>query len=412
MTTTAARPARVPASDRYEFQNPIGAGGMGTVYRALDRHAGQHVAIKVLQVKRSQNPMMHERLAREFRAASTLEHPNIVRALSFETDGEISFLVSELVEGDSLGDRIERLGRLPEDKAIRVIAQVAQALDYAHKRQVVHRDVKPDNILMLPDGRVKLTDFGLAKDYSDDNQDLTRPASGLGTPHFMAPEQFADAKSVDWRSDIYSLAATLYNLLSGRPPFEARTALAILTKKETVAITPLRSLSPGLSERVEEAIRAALDPDPDRRPVSCLEFFKLLTRRRRSKENVITTPAPRGRTTTPTGRDRRTAVRYAIRLGSCAVVDTSIHPGEPAEDRWPLVVQDVSAGGIGILLARRFEPGAVLSIDLAFVSGEAPQRLPVRVVRLEPAHGGHWVHGCVFDQPLTPQQLYALLRLR
>ena len=165
---SAAKPARFPVSSaRFEFQHEIGSGGMGTVYRALDRRTSKPVAIKILKAKRSENPTLHQRLAREFKAASELEHPNIVRAISFETDGELSYLVSELVEGDSLGDRLDKHCRLSEADAVRIITQIAQALHYAHQKQIIHRDVKPDNILLLHDGRAKLTDFGLAKDHAD-----------------------------------------------------------------------------------------------------------------------------------------------------------------------------------------------------------------------------------------------------
>ena len=155
--------------------------------------------------------------------------------MTFEYDKEVVVTLKE--------DR----GRLSENEAVRIITQIAQALHYAHLKQVIHRDVKPDNILVLPDGRAKLTDFGLAKDYNND-QDLTRQASGLGTPNFMAPEQFADAKTVGPRSDVYSLAATLYSAVTGRLPFAAKTPFATLVKKEQESPS-VRLWVPGLSER-------------------------------------------------------------------------------------------------------------------------------------------------------------------
>ena len=241
MPSAAPRPARLPRLARYEFGQPVGNGGMGTVYRALDRSTGAHVAIKVLRTKMSENLPAHQRLVQEFKAATQLEHPNIVRALDIGIDGSVSYLVYELVEGGSLADRIDAARRLPEADAVRIITQVAQALHYAHQRNVIHRDVKPDNILVLPDGRAKLTDFGLAKDFNNDI-DLTRPSSALGTPNFMGPEQFGNAKGVDARCDVYSLAATLYNAVTGRLPFDARTPLAILALKEREPMSP-RALS-------------------------------------------------------------------------------------------------------------------------------------------------------------------------
>jgi serine/threonine protein kinase len=392
---------RLPTTTRYEFHEPIGAGGAGTVYRALDRETGEMVAVKVLAQKLSENLTMHRRLAVEFQAASLLEHPNIVRALECNNDGEVSYLVYELVEGGSLGVRIDQQGKLAEEEALRIFIQLTQALHYAHVRQIVHRDVKPDNILILPDGRAKLTDFGLAKDFNQ-SQDITRPASALGTPHFMAPEQFADAKNVGPRCDIYSLAATLYNALTGTLPFHAKVPVAILSNKEMMRLPTVRSIVPTISPQVDNAIFAALNPKPDGRPATCLEFFKLLTSRT-PFEKLKGAPA-----LTYDGQDRRVTTRYSLRVGGCAVVDLNIHGGE--EEQWPLVVRDVSAQGIGILLARRFEPGTELTVEGAAGPEGKVERLPARVVRVEAERAGHWIHGCLFANPLADEQLKSLLK--
>jgi serine/threonine protein kinase len=269
--------------------------------------------------------------------------------------------------------------------------------------------VKPDNILVLPDGRAKLTDFGLAKDQRGGDVDLTRPSSALGTPNFMAPEQFADAKTADARCDVYSLAATLYNLLSGRLPFDGPSPLVILTLKEKIRLAPLRPQAPGVTEAMESAILTALHPDPERRPATCLEFFRLLNRRRRTPDTQAT-PAPR-RTAPASGADRRRADRFPLAVGGCAVIDTSVHPDGRVEDRWPLVVCDVSAEGICIRLARRFEPGASLAIEIPLEAGRKPQLLAVRVVRVHKERAGHWVHGCALVKPLPADKLKLLLKL-
>jgi serine/threonine protein kinase len=409
MGSTTLRPLRLPVTNRYEFQKPLGSGGVGTVYRALDRRTGELVAVKVLNIRASQNPTVHKRLEREFHAATELEHPNIVRALAFETDGEISFLVYELVNGCSLGARVEEHGRLPEGEVVRLITQVAQALHYAHSRGVVHRDVKPDNILLLPDGRAKLTDFGLAKTL-DANEELTRNATGLGTPHFMAPEQFADAKSAGPRADVYSLGATLYNLVTGRLPFDAKTDLAILAKKERGLSHSPKSLVPGLSDRVDAAILAAVNPNPANRPGSCLEFFKLLTARAPKKHSPSRLTAPK--LTKPAGpADRRAWVRFPLGAGGCGYVDTTLHgAAAETEEGWPLVVRDVSVGGIGIVLARRFERGTELSVEMRCGPDQATRRFRARVIRVDPDRGGHWVHGCAFLTPLGETDLVGLLQ--
>ncbi|MFM8274086.1 MAG: protein kinase domain-containing protein [Gemmata sp.] len=402
MPSAAPRPARLPRLARYEFGQPVGNGGMGTVYRALDRSTGAHVAIKVLRTKMSENLPAHQRLVQEFKAATQLEHPNIVRALDIGIDGSVSYLVYELVEGGSLADRIDAARRLPEADVVRIITQVAQALHYAHQRNVIHRDVKPDNILVLPDGRAKLTDFGLAKDFNNDI-DLTRPSSALGTPNFMGPEQFGNAKGVDARCDVYSLAATLYNAVTGRLPFDARTPLAILALKEREPLSP-RALVPGLSRRLEVAVQGALRSDPDLRPASCLEFFKVLTARTKFEAAPPAAPVLKE-------SDRRACVRHALDVGACGLVDTSAtgSGGPESEEVWPLVVRDVSAGGLGVVLARRFEPGTQLTIE--FQTGTAAlTRLPARVVRVKSCGTGHWAHGCTFPRKLTDTELGNLLR--
>ena len=406
MASVAMKSARIPELPRYEFGEPIGSGGMGTVYRALDKETGRAVAIKVLRSKLTESPTQHQRLATEFRAATQLEHPNIVRALEMGTEDSISYLVYELVVGISLGERIEKHGRIGEAEAVRIITQIAQALHYAHLRNVVHRDVKPDNILALPDGRAKLTDFGLAKDYNND-QDLTRHTSALGTPNFMAPEQFGGAKTADVKCDVYSLGATLYNIVTGRLPFYAKTPLATLAKKEK-EVPSVRAIVPELSLRIEDAIQAALRPDPTKRPASCLEFFKRLTARSRFDGDAEAVDLPRDN---PPGSERRAWVRHPLDVGTCGLIDTSVCGGGPESvEMWPLVVRDVSIGGIGVLLARRFELGTLLTIELPVGSSGSIRRLAARVVRIEPEKAGHWIHGCAFPAKLREDEVTELIK--
>jgi serine/threonine protein kinase len=383
---------------RYDFVATLGTGGCGTVYKARDRQTGGTVAVKILGVNLAEDPVLHYRFAQEFRSATKLEHPNIVRALDFALDGGVSYLVTEFVDGSNLGDVIADRGRLSEDEAVRVITQIAQALHYAHAGRVVHRDVKPDNILIRADGLAKLADFGLAKDF-DDDRDLTKPAHGLGTPHFMAPEQYQDAKKAGVRCDIYSLGATLYTAITGRLPFDGCASLVALARKVKGDLPSVRDLVPELSPAVDEAIRKAMAPDPERRPASCLEFCRLLATPRRGSD-----------VTKRAGAERRRAERHEITLGTSCAVETGIHGrGEGTEEQWPLVVRDVSATGVGLLLARRFEAGTDLSVTLVGRPGAAPRALRVRVVRVGADALGHWFHGCVFAHPLTDDDLAALL---
>jgi len=171
---------------------------------------------------------------------------------------------------------VERVGRLAEHEAIRIIAHTAQGLHKAHKLGLIHRDVKPDNILLTKDGKVKLADMGLVKELEADSN-LTRTGRGLGTPYFMAPEQFRNAKNADVRCDIYSLAATLYHAVTGQMPFKACSPLDAWMKKIHNDLAPPRALNPDLSERIDWAIRRAMSPDPALRPASCREFVEDLT---------------------------------------------------------------------------------------------------------------------------------------
>src|SRR5262249_46486300 len=167
----------------YELIEKIAEGGMGAIYRGRQRDSGMIVAIKIMPTHMAQNPILLKRFEQEFRAASRLDHPNIVRAIDYGDTGDQPYLVMEFVEGESLGQKIERDGRMNEADAIRVIAQVAQGLPRAHKQNLVHRDVKPDNILVRPDGVAKLADLGLVKE-TDTDLNLTKTGRGLGTPHF------------------------------------------------------------------------------------------------------------------------------------------------------------------------------------------------------------------------------------
>jgi serine/threonine protein kinase len=175
-----------------------------------------------------------------------------------------------------LGAKLDREGRMPEADAIKIIAQVAQGLHRAHKHNLVHRDVKPDNILVRTDGVAKLADLGLVKE-TDTDLNLTKTGRGLGTPHFMAPEQFRNAKNADIRCDIYSLGATLYQMVTGELPFRSNGPLDAWMKKIQNDLTTPRKLVPTLTERVDWAILRAMSPDPNQRPGSCREFIEDLT---------------------------------------------------------------------------------------------------------------------------------------
>jgi serine/threonine protein kinase len=259
----------------YELLEVIGEGGAGTVYRGRHRSTGRVVAIKIMPAHLASSTVLLKRFEQEFRAASKLEHPNIVRALEFGGTSPTPFLVMEYVAGESLGQKIERDGRLDEARALEIIVQVCQGLQYAHEHGIIHRDIKPDNVIVTPEGLARLTDFGLVKEVLAD-QDLTRPGRGLGTPHFMAPEQFREAKKADVRCDVYSLGATLYQMVTGVLPFGNLSPLECWVKKVEREPPSPRAVVPELSAQTDWLIRRAMAADPAKRPGSCLEFVQEL----------------------------------------------------------------------------------------------------------------------------------------
>lgn len=260
----------------YDLLQLIAEGGMATVHKARRRQTGEIVAIKIMPPRLAKDPVLLKRFQQEYQAARAIDHVNIVRALEFGHDGGRPYLVMEFVDGESLGQKLQREGRLHESDAIRIISQIAQGLHRAHKKGLVHRDVKPDNILLSADGQAKLTDLGLVKEVETEIN-LTRAGRGLGTPHFMAPEQFRDARNADRRCDIYSLAATMYQMVTGVLPFQSTGPVDAWMKKVNNDLAPPRDLVPDLSERVDWAIRRGMSPDRQQRPASCREFLEDLT---------------------------------------------------------------------------------------------------------------------------------------
>ena len=390
-------PRRHPAAvGRYDLLERIGKGGMGAVYRARDRETGATVAVKLLKADLTATQYLFDRFVQEFRAAAKLDHPNIVRVLELDRDGPQTFMAMEFVDGVGLGKQLAKQGRMPEGHAVRVVTQVAQALEYAHRHRVIHRDVKPDNILVRPDGLAKLADFGLAKDIDDDN-DLTRTNRCLGTPHFMAPEQYVDAKTVGVPSDVYSLGATLYAAVTGAAPFGNVASLIALAQKVKGDIPSPRQLVPELSPALDEAVRRAMSPDPAARPASCLEFVKLLP----PPADAPAWGGPLAPVPIPAaGRERRAAARRACVVATTCVIDTGlVAGGADAAEAWPAVVRNISAGGMGLVLARRFEPGTVFAVRMDGAVGKPPRDLVARVVNVRADGQAHWFHGCALAAP-------------
>jgi hypothetical protein len=243
----------------YALEARLGFGAMGSVYKAWQKGMKRHVAIKILRRDLTDDPRQVERLQREAALVGKLDHPNIVRGLdSGETDGLVWFCM-ELVDGETLRARITRLGRIPSEEAVRITRQIAEALVHAASHGVVHRDVKPGNILVAKDGTPRLTDYGLAKGEADDA--LTQLDATLGTPQYISPEQAKNPRDADIRSDIYSLGATLYAMLAGKPPFAGETMAATLTKVLYERPKPLSTEAPDASPALAYVVERMMAKD-------------------------------------------------------------------------------------------------------------------------------------------------------
>ncbi|HEX6669203.1 MAG TPA: protein kinase [Gemmatimonadales bacterium] len=258
--------------DRYVLERVLGRGGMATVYLARDLKHDRHVALKVLDpdVAASLGP---ERFQREIRVAARLHHPHVLSVYdSGEAAGRLWFTMP-YVRGESLRERLRREGILPIDEALRITRQAAQALSYAHKEGVVHRDVKPENLLLTEDGSTQVADFGIARAVEGQgDQQLTEIGVALGTPAYMAPEQSSGDGTLDARADQYALAATCHEMLTGAPPFTGTSSHDLIVRRFTTPAPKVRTSRPEVAPDVEEALQRALALKPTDRFATIADF--------------------------------------------------------------------------------------------------------------------------------------------
>src|ERR1039458_2167686 len=250
---------------RYRVIGLLGRGGMGEVYRASDLMLGQSVALKFLPPEASSNPRLLERFQGEVRVARQVSHPNVCRVYDIGEIEGMPFLSMEYVDGEDLAGLLHRIGRLPEDKALVTARQLCAGLQAAHDRGVIHRDLKPQNIMMNKRGQVVIMDFGLAA-IADQ---LTGAEVRNGTPAYMAPEQLKGAE-VTARSDIYALGLVLYEIFTGKRPFDGQSVKQLLEQQESGHLPNMTSGTAEVDRAVEKAIRRCLEPDPAKRPSSAL----------------------------------------------------------------------------------------------------------------------------------------------
>ena len=269
-------PADFPSEfdGRYTLRRVLGRGGMATVYLADDRVEQRAVALKVIAADQT-DPSVAERFLREVRAVGSLAHPGVLPLLHSGRTGEHLYFAMPVVDGESLRGLLQRERQLSTADAVRFAGEIGEALEHAHRRGVIHRDVKPENVMLI-DGHAVLTDFGIARRLVADGERITSTGMLVGTPHYMSPEQTDGAREPDARGDIYALGCLTYEMLAGTPPFTGATAQAILARHAVDVPPSLRTIRPEIPRAVEQAVMLALAKVPAERYATAAEFVAAL----------------------------------------------------------------------------------------------------------------------------------------
>ena len=372
----------------YEILAELGAGGMGRVYRARDLTLERIVALKTLTPQFGSDSGFVQRFLKEARAAARLNHPNIVQIYDFGQDGETYYLAMEYVDGHSLGAYLKR-GHFSERDAILVIRHACRALAVAHVEGLVHRDIKPDNLMLTSKGEVKLVDLGIAKRV-DEDQSLTQTGQAVGTPHYISPEQIRGSKDVDARADIYSLGATLYHLVTGHTPFKGTSGALVMSMHLVQPLADPRSYVPGLSDGLCRVIRKMMAKDRDERypDVDALD---------RDLYRLQTGEAPEGNEPNDTAVE--TAVRADRPVGSAASGHGASTPApHPAFDSGILNrVEELLAANVGPMARVLVRRAAKSSPTLEALCGELAAQ-----VESGPAREAFLAKCLVAGRPATP----------
>ena len=373
----------------YEIVAPLGAGGMGEVYRARDTRLGREVAVKVLPASLSSNPETRARFEREARTVSSLNHPHICTLFDVGREGDTDFLVMELVEGETLAQRLAR-GALPTADVVRLARQIADALDRAHRAGVVHRDIKPGNIMLAKSG-AKLMDFGLARPTvmarpaensvtvaqlsQSPTVPLTAEGTIVGTFQYMAPEQL-EGKDADARSDLWALGCVLYEMATGRRAFEGRSQASLISAIMSSEPTPISQLAPMVPPMLEQVVKQCLAKDPDDRWHSAGDLKRAL-----EWTEGTSALSALGRDAVPAPRRRPALLRLAAALVAGAVLASAV---------WLLLAPDGPRPAAAVLDLPT-APGAVLNGEPADVVISPDGRLLVYVGNDSSEAGSLWV---------------------
>jgi eukaryotic-like serine/threonine-protein kinase len=258
-------------NDRYRIEAVIGSGGMSTVYRAFDETLERPVAIKVLAREIAQDPSALERFRREARTVAQISHPHVVMVIDAGEEEAQPYIVFEHIDGDTLKDRIRRSGPLPISEAVAYAIEIGRALEAAHERQLVHRDVKPQNVLIDEEGRAKVTDFGIARNLDAAGRGLTGAGRVVGTTDYVSPEQ-AMGHQVTPQSDLYSLGIVLYEMLTGEVPFKGDSSMDVAVKHVREGLPDVRRRRPEISAALASAVERATAKDVEHRYRSASEM--------------------------------------------------------------------------------------------------------------------------------------------
>lgn len=373
---------------RYRLGDDLGAGGTARVFRAVDERLGRSVAVKLLdsRIAASADPSGRERFLKECRTLAGFSHPGAVLVFDAgEDDGEL-FLVMELVEGDTLAHRLARAGPLPVAESVRIASKILGVLAAAHSAGIVHRDVKPANILLGNAGMVKLADFGIAKRFDDIEESVTSTGFVVGTPRYLAPEQ-AMGESVTPATDVYAMGVLLYEMLAGRPPFVGDSAVAIAVAQQASAAPDIRTVRPDVPNTVAAAIAGALALDPAQRPASAAQLEVALRGAPENSEDASTHTMlmPDGRA--GGGADRETRIApVAMMHPSGPSPRSGSNPRIPAR---ALVVVAVVALALGIAYALASRSGEELAssgseLDALLEAAAAASSVPTTVPPTSP----------------------------
>jgi serine/threonine protein kinase len=272
--TKCGHPVLMPMTFRqFELRSIIASGGMGTVYRAWDLMLHREVAVKMLKREMAEDEEVLQSFYREARASASLNHTNIIHIYTFDEFEGQPYLVMELADTDSLDKQIDREGRVPELRVLDVAIKIASALDTALKRNLLHRDIKPGNILFNADGEPKLVDFGLAREAEDESADQSVI---WGTPYYVAPEKIRRERE-NFHSDMYSLGGTLYHAITGHVPFEAPTVEEVISAHVNTPLTPPIDVVPEITPATSDALMIALAKNPSERFRTYDEFIMAFT---------------------------------------------------------------------------------------------------------------------------------------